>query len=102
MLIVHARRPIGEDIRQFSGIDNAKSEINVRPLVFTFGRSRPSDRGTTDATVTRGAFKEGEAQMGAFFRRKHRVFPDSGNVFNSIATSRAAAAKSSSSRIDLC
>src|SRR6266404_328706 len=71
MLIVHARRPIGEDVRQFRGIEDAKSEINVRPPVFTLGRSRTSDRSTTDATVTSGAFKEIEAQVSAFFRRKH-------------------------------
>src|ERR1017187_6804565 len=29
MLVVHARRPIGEDTRQPGGIDNAKSEVDV-------------------------------------------------------------------------
>jgi hypothetical protein len=81
MPVVHARSPIGEDIRQLGGVDNAKSEINVRPPVFPSGRSRTSDCSTTDATVTRGVFKTVGAQVIAFFRRKRRLFPEPGNVF---------------------
>jgi len=72
MPIVHSRGPIGEDIRQIAGIDNAKSEIDVRPPVFTFGRSRASDRSTTDAAISGRAVKEFEAQAITFFRRKHK------------------------------
>jgi hypothetical protein len=76
MLIVHALRPIGEDTGQFGGIDNAKSEIYVRPLVFLAGRARTRDRSTADAIVAGSVFKEVEAQVSTFFRRKHRVFAD--------------------------
>jgi hypothetical protein len=87
MPIVHARSSIGEDIREFGGISNTKSEINVRPSVFTFGRGRTSDRSAADAPVTGGIFKELGAQMSTFFfRRKHRSFLI--HVLNSIATSR--------------
>src|SRR5216684_8609424 len=94
MLIVHPLRPVGEDIRYFGGISNAKSEIYVRPLVFLFGCARTSDRGTTNATVMGGVFKKVEAQLSAFFRRKHGVSPNSESVFNSIATSCSTARQS--------
>jgi hypothetical protein len=58
MPIVHARRPIGEDTGHLGGIDNAKCEIYVRPLVFLFDRARTRDRGATDARVARGVFKQ--------------------------------------------
>jgi len=54
MLIVHVRRPIGEDVRHFRGIADAKGKIDVRPPIFASGGRRASDCSTTDALVTNG------------------------------------------------
>jgi hypothetical protein len=72
MPMVHVRRPIGEDIRQFGGIADAKSEIYVRPPVFVCGGRGASDRGATDALVTGGVFQKARPQASSFFRSKHK------------------------------
>lgn len=71
MLIVPTRRPIGEDVRQFCGIGNAKSQVNVRPPVFTLGRCGTSDRSASDTKVVSVGFQEIRAQLSTFFQRKH-------------------------------
>jgi hypothetical protein len=71
VLGIHMCRPIGEDIRQLGGIDNAESEIDVRPPVFAFGCRRTSDGSTANAPVACGVVDEVGAQSGALFRSKH-------------------------------
>src|SRR5664279_29356 len=86
MLMAHLRRPIGEHIRQFGGIADAKSEIYVRPPVCESGCRRPGYRSASDAPVAGGVFQEVEAQALAFFRSKHSVSdPGLRNVSNSNA-----------------
>jgi len=62
---VQSERTLGE----FGCIPDAKSEINVRPPVFAFLRSRTSDGGATNASITGGVIKEFGAQASTFFGR---------------------------------
>ena len=72
MLLVHVPSPIGEDVGQFGGISDAKSEVYVRPPIFAMGGCRTSDRCTTDALVSAGVFQQAGSQAITFFRCKHR------------------------------
>jgi hypothetical protein len=71
MPMVHVRRPIGKDTRQFDGIADAKSEIYIRPPVFACGGRRAGDRSATDAPVTGRAFQQLGPQASTFFRSKY-------------------------------
>jgi hypothetical protein len=67
MLLVHVRRPIGEDIRQFRSIPDAKGEIDVRPSIFARSCCRTSDRSATDAMIFGGVFQNVGTQAFTFF-----------------------------------
>src|SRR5205823_14749410 len=70
--IVHVRRPVGEDVRQFGHIGYRKGEIDIRPLVLAFLRRRACDRTTAYARVTSGVCEQVGAQAATLFGGKHQ------------------------------
>ena len=73
MPIIHVRRPIGQNVRQFSGSAHGESKIDIRPPVLASGGRGASDRRAANARVAAGIFQEAGAQAIAFFRSEHAV-----------------------------